>query len=139
MKTVRRQLWYLGIVELVIFFGTFLFIALDFYAQQYRTHLPQLADSQQMSFLSMMIGFVIFLVFFIVVIRKVRSILQFSVVCVLTLVQLWITYSFLSSGAYSYLEYSVSLGMSWFVILSGLHLYIAKRILQTLNEHEFVQ
>ena len=138
MKTVKQQFYMLGFFELLIFLASFLFMGLDFYAQYYLSQNPQIDVHKTFSFLPLIVGLVVLVVFFISIIIKVRSILQFSVVCILALVQLWLSFSFLSSGSHPDLEYSESLGMLYFAILSGLHFYVAKRLLQALNQHEFI-
>ena len=138
MKTAKQQLRTLGVSEFLIFLASFLFVGLDIYAQRYLAQDPEFEYPKQMSFLPLILGFVVLIVFFISIIVKVRSILQFSVVCVLTMVQLWLSFCFLSSGSYPFLEYSETSGIVYFAVLSGLHFYIAKRMMQALNAHEFV-
>lgn len=138
MKTTQQQLKFFGVFELLIFLATFSFIGLDIYAQQYLAQNPQVDVHKAFSFLPLLIGLVVLIIFFISIIVKVRSILQFSVACLLALVQLWLSYCFLSSGAYPFFEYSASLGMAVFVMLSGLHFYVGHRLMKALNQHEFV-
>ena len=137
MKTTQQQLKFFGVFELLIFFATFSFVGLDVYAQQYLAQNPQIDVHKTFSFLPLLIGLVVLIIFLSIII-KVRSVSQFSVACLLALVQLWLSYCFLSSGAYPFFEYSASLGMAVFILLSGLHFYVGHRLMKALNQQEFV-
>lgn len=138
VKTTQQQLKFLSIFEFLIFLATFSFMGLDVYAQHYLAQNPEIVVHKTFSFLPLMIGLVVLVSFFISMIIKVRSVLQFSVVCLLALVQLWLSYCFLSSGAYPFLEYSASLGTVIFIVLSGLHFHVGHRLMNVLNQQEFV-
>ena len=72
MKTTQQQLKFFGVFELLIFFATFSFVGLDVYAQQYLAQNPQIDVHKTFSFLPLLIGLVVLIIFFMSIIIKVR-------------------------------------------------------------------
>lgn len=138
MKSIVEQLNYLSILEVLIVLGSFLFSSINFYINQNFVNSTQIGLPVQTPLLILIIGFVVLILFFIGVVMKVRSISHFSAVCILTLVQLWLTYRFLSVGVDIDLAYSFLFTTVYFLLLSAVHFYIAHKIMKNLERREFI-
>ena len=138
MNVQNKKYVYLALSELILAISACLFWLFDLSSAHEIAQHPVVELQQEMPMIQAILAFVLLGVFFIYMMLRVKSLLQFSVAGVMVLVQMWISFLFIGSGSDSVMTSTSLLSLSLFGILTVLHFFLAKLSLKALHQHEFV-